>query len=653
MGRAATVNGNGRAVLPPPVLEPMRRYKAPEPPRRSTRSTAAKVFGWFLLALVVVVSGLAGGLYLYGHETLNAIAPHTAAVKATEKHLKALPTASQPATALIIGYDARAGSEGFGLADSRSDTIMLVRADPTTNTLSLLSFPRDLQVPIYCDATTALSTDRINSAWSTCRKSPPDGTLETVQKLTGLSVNYLITINFHGFKLLVNKLHGVYMQVDHRYINTVGGPGGYAKIDLEPGYQKLDGQEALDFVRFRHTDSDVYRLARQQLFLEALKDRMSSSLSLTSLPGVIGALKNNVEMARGGGGAPGLSEILAYAGLAYHLGGGHLFRVSIPNLVDCGYLNAQVCTQPSDIQTAVASFTHPDVSLPDRAGSVAAGIKPKELKQPKLKRAAISTLVLNGTTQAGLARDTSYKLGLQGFHTVQLPPTIQADAPTQNYVNTLIYYDAVQPNAKEAAQQMLVAFGKNTRVAPLPPGFASFAQESGNPLTIVVVGSSFSGELVDPQAVIVPTPTRQTPSVRNDPGYTLTSLRDVRSKVGFRLMAPHAIESGSYFAALEPVRAYKPAVGHGAVCLTFHTAAGNVYWQIMETNWNDAPVIRHPTQTVTLKGRKYDLYTAGGNIHMVVLRQGDASYWVVNTLRDELSNETMLAIAKGLQPLGQ
>ena len=78
MGRAATVNGNGRAVLPPPVVETMRRYKAPDPPPRSGRSTAAKVFGWILLALIVVVTGLAGGLYLYGHETLNAIAPHTA-----------------------------------------------------------------------------------------------------------------------------------------------------------------------------------------------------------------------------------------------------------------------------------------------------------------------------------------------------------------------------------------------------------------------------------------------------------------------------------------------------------------------------------------------------------------------------------------------
>ena len=86
-----------------------------------------------------------------------------------------------------------------------------------------------------------------------------------MEKLTGIPVNYLVTVNFHGFKLIVNKLHGVYMQVDHRYINTVGGPSGYAKINLEPGYQRLDGQQALDFVRFRHTDSDLYRLARQQL----------------------------------------------------------------------------------------------------------------------------------------------------------------------------------------------------------------------------------------------------------------------------------------------------------------------------------------------------------------------------------------------------
>jgi LCP family protein required for cell wall assembly len=653
MGRAATVNGNGRAVLPPPVIEPVRWYRASGSSPRSARSTAANVFGWILLALVVVVTGLAGGLYLYGHETLSAIAPHSAEFKASQGDLATLPTASEPATALIVGYDARAGSQGFDLAASRSDTIMLVRADPQTHTLSLLSFPRDLQVPIYCDPTTVRTFDRINAAWTICG---PRGTLDTVQKLTGLQVNYLITINFHGFKLLVNKLHGVYMQVDHRYLNTQGGScaGCFATINLEPGYQRLDGEQALDFVRFRHTDSDVYRLARQQLFLEALKDRMATSLSLTSLPGVIGALKNNVVLVRGGaGGAPGISEILAYAGLAYHLGGGHLFRVTIPNLADCGFLNAQICAQPSDIQTAVSSFSHPDVSLPTRANAVAAGLKPKEPKQPKLKRAAITTLVLNGTTVPGLARDTSYKLALQGFHTVQLPPPTLPNAPTQSYQTTFVYYDAVQPDAKAAARQVAVAFGPDAVSAPLPTEFASFAQEAANPLTVVVVGSTFDGQLVDPQATIVATPTHQTPSVRVDPGYALTSLQDVRSKVPFRLLAPQRIESNSHFASLDPVRAYKPAAGHSAVCLTFVTGTGNVYWQIMETDWTDAPVIRHPTGHVTLAGRTFDLYTVGGNIHMVVLRQGDASYWVVNTLRDELSNETMLAIARGLQPLGK
>jgi hypothetical protein len=52
-----------------------------------------------------------------------------------------------------------------------------------------------------------------------------------------------------------------------------------------------------------------------------------------------------------------------------------------------------------------------------------------------------------------------------------------------------------------------------------------------------------------------------------------------------------------------------------------------------------------------IQGRQYDFYYSGPHLHMVVLRAGGASYWVVNTLLDSLSNETMLAIARGLRPL--
>ena len=101
-----------------------------------------------------------------------------------------------------------------------------------------------------------------------------------MRKLTGLPVNYLMTVNFRGFRQLVDSLGGIWLDVDRRYFNDQGGPSGYATINLQPGYQKLTGLKALDFVRFRHTDSDLYRNARQQLFVRAFKDQIEASVSV-------------------------------------------------------------------------------------------------------------------------------------------------------------------------------------------------------------------------------------------------------------------------------------------------------------------------------------------------------------------------------------
>jgi LCP family protein required for cell wall assembly len=648
MGRVATLNGNGRAVLPPPVVDPMRRYRQPPPPPSSTGRLIGKVFGWIMLALLVVGSGLAGGLYLYGHETLNALGPRTAAVKRAQKDLQVVPPPSQPATALVVGYDQRAGAGGFGAKDSRSDTLMLVRADPQQNTLSLLSFPRDLNVTIHCP-NMAPVTDRINAAWTDCGAQ---GTLDTVQQLTGIPVNYLITLDFHGFKLMVNKLHGVYMNVDHRYY--IAPHTGVATINLEPGYQKLDGGSALSFVRFRETDNDLVRNTRQQLFLEAFKDRLKSSLSPFQIPQLIGAVKKSVEIARGGStGTPSMSEIQSYIGLGENLKPGHMFRVSIDNLYSCGIASAQLCGATSDIQTAVDSFMHPDVTLANRANDAALGIKRKVHKQKTIKRADITTLVLNGTTIGGLARDTSYKLAQTGFHTVQLPSTTRADTPTATYTSSYVYFDSVQPNAKAAAQQLKVAMGPNTLLAPLPPEIVPYAQQAGNPLVVVVVGTGFGGELVNPAAHVVTVQPHQPPNVRTAPEVTLSQAEQVKSKVRFRIMIPTVLERSSYLTTNEPVRVFKPAPHTRELALTYVTGAGNVYWNVIETNWKGAPILSHETAHTTIKGRKYHLFTTGGHIHMVVLYKGGSTYWVVNTLRDELSNETMLAIAKGLQPLAK
>ena len=179
----------------------------------------------------------------------------------------------------MIGYDHRAGVEAN--RPSLSDTLMLIRADPRDeDDLAALVPARPRRADLLRrDRRRRSATDRINSAYSRCR---PKGTLLTVKHLTGLPVNYLITVNFHGFKEVVDKLGGVWMDVDRRYYNKNTGSylDNYANINLQPGYQKLSGQQALDFVRFRHTDSDLYRLARQQEFVRAFKEQVAQSFSL-------------------------------------------------------------------------------------------------------------------------------------------------------------------------------------------------------------------------------------------------------------------------------------------------------------------------------------------------------------------------------------
>ena len=84
---------------------------------------------------------------------MTKIQAHTPAVVKAQKALD-IPVANEPAIALVIGYDHRAGVEAN--RPSLSDTIMLIRADPQNKTISLLSFPRDLTVPIYCNANAGL-----------------------------------------------------------------------------------------------------------------------------------------------------------------------------------------------------------------------------------------------------------------------------------------------------------------------------------------------------------------------------------------------------------------------------------------------------------------------------------------------------------------
>jgi LCP family protein required for cell wall assembly len=177
--------------------------------------------------------------------------------------------AGEAQTIMILGSDERFDDRKQGVRP-RSDTIILVRLDPDAGAIALMSIPRDLKVtvPGY------QYQDKINSAYE---NGGPRLTLKTVKALfenaTGepFEVNHIVNINFGGFRRAIDYIGCVYVDIDRRYFNDRGGPGGYATIDVQPGYQKMCGSNALDYVRYRHGDNDLVRAARQQDFLRQLK----------------------------------------------------------------------------------------------------------------------------------------------------------------------------------------------------------------------------------------------------------------------------------------------------------------------------------------------------------------------------------------------
>jgi LCP family protein required for cell wall assembly len=616
-------------VAAPPVLPPGPSPRSHYRVRRNPLKLLAKFVVWLIVLVLVAAGALAGGAKLYFDYSVAAVRAHSPEVIAAAKDLDAAPAAGQPATAIVIGYDQRAGESGTG---SRSDTVMLLRADPKRDTVTLLSFPRDLVVEIPgCDGHSPW-TGRINEAYAYCG---PRGTLATVKDLTGVSINYMITVNFKAFIAIVDKLNGVHLDVDRRYFNDNSGAGyggTYAKINLRPGYQKLDGRRALDFVRFRHTDSDLYRVVRQQEFVKAFKQQVSNEWSLFQLPGIVRAITDNVEVAKGGGEPINADEVLSYARLVYELPAGNFQQVQLEEVA--GY--NELTTSETAVREAVQRFVNPDTSASEKAITVATGGKPKVDTGPPPSE--VSVEVQNGNAVAGAADDAAYLLGQIGYQSVN-----GGNAANFNYFRTNVLYDPAVEGAEAAARTVGRLFG-DAEVVEVPPGTEL------STMLRVVVGKTFQGTLGP--APRDQTPERQPPAVVTDPASIAPQLRPLRRRVDFPILVPAVREQNSSVADEAGIRVYPINGENTALRITYDTGA-NEYWGIQQTSWTDAPILSSPTLTRTIRGREYKLFFSGTKLHMIAFEQNGGVYWVVNTLLNRLSNETMIAIAKGLRPLGR
>jgi LCP family protein required for cell wall assembly len=620
---------------------------------RSAKVRFGRGLGWFFLVVLVIGAGIGGGAYLWATESLNSLGVKTKAGQHAEGLLAKLGSTDEPAIALIAGYDHRPG-DGNSYAGSNSDTLMLLRADPRNHTLSLLSFPRDLNVPIYCSGNTIKMTERINYAWSACGgNGGPKGALDTVAHLAGgIKINYMITLDFRAFKQVVNRLHGVYMNVDRRYYNPLHSAEHYSAINLHPGYQKLNGGEALSYVRFRHLDSDIYRNGRQQLFMEALKQRLKSTITVSNFLdtlGIVHALKQNLEIIKPGGAPPTIGELKAYLGLLLGLPPGHLFRNAIPPTELERYVTPvgaeELKASPQAIARAVHSFLHPVIPKERKPRKPTGGTK-----KPSLPHSDISVLVLNGGNITGEASNTSYLLGRHGFDMKTLPITTPANAP-QKKRNTIVYYDPSQENGLKAAQELAPLFGSHHFVTEMTPAIASLAQKADGPLTVVAIGTAYKGKLNLPHASKPRNASTAHAQVTSGVSLTLSAVRAENGPAHFQLMFPKKVALGSTLSTEEGVRLFRPLRGRQELALTFNLWGGIEYWQIEESDWTSEPLLQNPTSTFTYKGRTYKEFTTGGKIQTIAVYVGHSVYWVQNTILNHLSNSTMIAIAEGLQPL--
>ena len=258
---------------------------------------------------VITAFALASAGVFYAKRTIDSVASVNLRQVLTPEG-KSLDNAGMGPTTienyLIVGSDSRSGvnpddldAGAIGNAQEvtgqRSDTIMILRFDPTTNSSSLLSLPRDLWVPIAGTN----GKGKINGAFSKGK----DVLISTIQNDFGIPIHHYVEVNFEGFKALVDAIGGVTLPFDVPSRDTSTG----FEV-LTPGCTTLDGTQALAFARSRHfqtfTDgkwredprADLGRISRQQEFLQRAfqKALTAGSSSPSSLSQLINAAVNNI-----------------------------------------------------------------------------------------------------------------------------------------------------------------------------------------------------------------------------------------------------------------------------------------------------------------------------------------------------------------------
>ena len=522
------------AAAPPPPPSQTAGSIPAEPPRRPW---------WFarrvLLAAVAIMILSGGATAVLALSEVSKVVEALRESKPVKLKPDTLAPTSQggPETLLLVGNDERPPPKNNpnGAVEPHSNEMLLVRIDPSKPTISMLSIPRELQVTFRAP-NGAMITNRINSAY-TYGYEEAGGTaggvqlmLETIKRVLGVTVNHVFVTNFPKFRRAVGEMGCVYMTVDRRYYH-VNEPGGeqYFEINLQPGYQRLCGQQALEFVANRHEDTSLTRDARDQRFLLSVKSEYGAT-----------ALEDREKFER-------------------------IFGKAVET--DASLHSSEKLLQLLEL-------------LAESAG--------KPVRQVP-------------------------------FH-VNLLPTY--DTASEGQIN----------EAVDLFMQGTAALNEHSPVGH-SSGSGSSSRSSHH--------HGHGGPPVVPGAA--PTPTS-----------TLEEARSMAPHLPFAVEAPRS-ELTSAEAVPDLVRRYDI---HGAgrqlypaYVIVIDRGGLGEYYDVQGTSWTSPPLLNNPTSEVRIGSRSYELYYDGEHIKTIAWHEGQATYWIENTLINGVSPRDMVALAQVTLPV--
>ncbi|SHM60283.1 transcriptional attenuator, LytR family [Streptomyces yunnanensis] len=435
-------NGNGRG----PAEEDGERATGGRAERRraggsgkpgKTRMTRrGRIVAWTGGVVGVLLLGTAGtGVWVYQHLNGNI---HGADVNSELGGDRPVNLSPGSKNILVVGSDSRAGTGGkygSGLTTMQSDTLMVLHISADHKWATAVSFPRDSWVPIpACDkgdgTQSAPHHFKINEAYTIGGLSGNVGkaaacSIKTVEKNTGLRIDHFVSVDFQGFKGMVNALGGIEVCPKHAIHDKK------AHLDLEAGCQNIQDEKALGYVRTRYSvgdGSDLGRIGRQQEFMKALGKKAQEKLtSPTSLYGFLDSATKSLTTDTG---LDNINALTSLASTVKDIPSDRLTFLTVPTYpreADVPTDKANVVWQYPQAAELFGDLAH------DREIGAAGKQKFADAQKNPVTARSVRVRVLNGTSTKGLAADVAQKLRQLGFTVVFTDNGPSIDSTTVSY----------------------------------------------------------------------------------------------------------------------------------------------------------------------------------------------------------------------------